>query len=118
MTGLKLNGVNTQGENIADNGGLITAYRAYVSSSNARSMKDPMLPGLPFTPEQLFWISAGQTFCSVEREEIKKMMILTDNHALGRFRVLGTVSNSIEFAKDFKCPENAPMNPPHKCKVW
>lgn len=111
-----LNGVNTQGENIADNGGLKLAYRAYVTSSQLK--KDPMLPGLPFSPEQLFWISAAQSWCSVSRPEIKKIMILTDNHASGRFRVLGTVSNSIEFAKDFECPANAPMNPSKKCEVW
>lgn len=57
---MNLNGVNTQGENIADNGGLKLAYRAYVSTAAVKSFKDPKLPGLPFSPEQLFWISAAQ----------------------------------------------------------
>lgn len=113
---MKLNGVNTQGENIADNGGLKLAYRAYKSS--AKSAADPMLPGLPYSPEQLFWISAAQSWCSVSRPEISKMMILTDSHASGRFRVIGSVSNSVDFAKDFKCPVDAPMNPAKKCHVW
>lgn len=115
---MSLNGVNTQGENIADNGGLKLAYRAYVSSMLKSSTPDPMLPGLPYSPEQLFWISAAQTWCSVERPEIKRIMILTDNHAVGRFRVLGTISNSREFAEDFKCARNSPMNPSQKCEVW
>lgn len=115
---MNLNGVNTQGENIADNGGLKLAYRAYISAMAKSSTKDPKLPGLPFSPEQLFWISAAQTWCSIERPEIKKIMILTDNHALSRFRVLGTLSNSREFAKDFQCYENSPMNPSKKCEVW
>lgn len=115
---MSLNGVNTQGENIADNGGLKLAYRAYISSLLKSSTKDPTLPGLPFSAEQLFWISAAQTWCSVERPEIKKIMILTDNHAIGRFRVLGTISNSHEFAKDFQCAPNSPMNPSQKCEVW
>lgn len=115
---MNINGVNTQGENIADNGGLKVAYRAYTSAMKKSTTPDPMLPGLPFTAEQLFWISAAQTWCSVERQEIKKMMILTDNHAIGRFRVLGTISNSLEFAQDFKCTADSPMNPSKKCKVW
>lgn len=115
---MNLNGVNTQGENIADNGGLKLAYRAYISSIKKSLTKDTKLPGLPFSPEQLFWISAAQTWCSVERPEIKRIMILTDNHALSRFRVLGTLSNSREFASDFQCYENSPMNPKQKCEVW
>lgn len=115
---MSLNGVITQGENIADNGGLKLAYRAYISAMQKTEETDPMLPGLPFTAEQLFWISAAQTWCSVERAEVKKIMILTDNHAIGRFRVLGTLSNSLEFAKDFKCPTDTPMNPSKKCNVW
>lgn len=115
---MSLNGVISQGENIADNGGLKLAYRAYVASNAKAIVKDPMLPGLPFSPEQLFWISAAQTWCSVERPEVKRMMILTDNHAISRFRVLGTMSNSREFALDFNCPIDSPMNPSHKCEVW
>lgn len=115
---MNLNGVISQGENIADNGGLKLAYRAYLSAMKKTSKIDPMLPGLPYTPEQLFWISAAQTWCSVSRPEIKKIMILTDNHAISRFRVLGTLSNSVEFAKDFQCAANSPMNPSQKCKIW
>lgn len=115
---MNINGVNTQGENIADNGGLKLAYRAYISAMKKRAVKDTKLPGLPFTPNQLFWITAAQTWCSIERPEVKRMMILTDNHALSKFRVLGTLSNLHEFAKDFHCPENSPMNPEKKCKVW
>lgn len=115
---MSLNGVNTQGENIADNGGLKLAYRAYVSAMEKASGEDPMLPGLPFSPKQLFWISAAQTWCSIERPEVKKIMFLTDNHAIGRYRVLGTLSNSVDFAEDFNCQSNTPMNPSHKCEVW
>lgn len=115
---INLNGVNTQGENIADNGGLKLAYKAYISSISSSKSKEPALPGLPFSTKQLFWITAAQTWCSVERPEVKKIKILTDNHSLSRFRVLGTLSNSLEFAKDFNCPEDSPMNPIKKCKVW
>jgi membrane metallo-endopeptidase-like protein 1 len=115
---MSINGVTSQGENIADSAGLKLAYRAYKSAMKKMDAVDPMLPGLPYTPDQLFWLSAAQTWCSVERPEVKRLMILTDNHALSQFRVLGTFSNSREFASDFKCAEGSKMNPIEKCEVW
>jgi len=117
-TNMSLNGVASQGENIADSAGLKLAYRAYISAMKKLKTRDPILPGLAYNPEQLFWLSAAQTWCSVERPEVKKILILTDNHAPSEFRVLGTISNSEEFAKDFNCELGTPMNPVNKCEVW
>lgn len=57
----KLKGERVLGENIADNGGLKTAYMAYrhwVKSKDSNEVKD--LPGLTLTPEQLFFVGFGQ----------------------------------------------------------
>ena len=57
---MNLNGVNTQGENIADNGGIRETYRAY-SNSVASDGAEPKLPGLTqFTSEQLLFVSYAQ----------------------------------------------------------
>jgi neprilysin len=115
--GLNLNGINTQGENIADNGGIKEAYLAYQRYVKANGV-EPRLPGLDYTSNQLFWIAAAQTWCSVYRPESMKMRITTGVHSPGMFRVLGPFSNMNEFAQDFKCPSNSKMNPSKKCEVW
>ncbi|XP_031827062.2 M13 family metallopeptidase neprilysin 2 isoform X1 [Nomia melanderi] len=115
--GLNLNGINTQGENIADNGGIKEAYLAYKKWVN-RNYKESRLPGLPYTPEQLFWISAANTWCSKYRPEAMKLRITTGFHSLGKFRVLGPLSNMEEFSRDFSCPLGSKMNPQKKCAVW
>uniref|UniRef100_A0ABD2WDE5 Neprilysin-2 n=1 Tax=Trichogramma kaykai TaxID=54128 RepID=A0ABD2WDE5_9HYME len=115
--GLNLNGINTQGENIADNGGIKEAYLAY-NEYVRQTGAEPRLPGLDFTNQQMFWISAANTWCSVYRPESLKNRITTGQHSPGEFRVIGPLSNREEFAKDFNCPAGSKMNPVHKCSVW
>lgn len=117
LINFQLNGINTQGENIADNGGLKEAYAAY-KKWVWRHETEPKLPGLKYTPEQMFWISAANTWCSKYRPESLKLRILTGYHSPGQFRVWGPMSNSEDFSKDFACPIGSRMNPEKKCKVW
>lgn len=50
----QLNGVNVQGEAIADNGGMKLAYRVY---KNSKGLPEPSLPGLQhFTTDQMFFL--------------------------------------------------------------
>ena len=60
---LQLNGQNTLGENIADNGGVRESFRAYqnyIKNQNGRN-PEPKLPGLQeYTSEQMFFISFSQ----------------------------------------------------------
>ncbi|XP_032576202.1 neprilysin-2 isoform X1 [Drosophila sechellia] len=116
-TGLNLNGINTQGENIADNGGVKESYIAYRRWAEKHG-PEAKLPGLDYTPEQMFWVAAGQTWCAKYRKESLKMRITTGVHSPSEFRVLGSLSNMKDFAKDFQCPEGSPMNPVQKCEVW
>ncbi|KAL7644945.1 UNVERIFIED_CONTAM: hypothetical protein RMT77_004762 [Armadillidium vulgare] len=115
--GLSLNGINTQGENIADNGGIKEAYKAYHKWAEDNG-KEKRLPGLKYTTDQLFWISAGQVWCSKYRPESLKVRILTGVHSPGRFRVVGSFSNSEEFSTAWNCPVGSKMNPQKKCSVW
>ena len=46
---------NCAGEDIADNGGVKTAYRAFQKTKGRA--KEECIPGLPFSANQLFWVS-------------------------------------------------------------
>lgn len=114
-----LKGERVLGENIADNGGLKTAYVAYrhwVKSQASNEVKD--LPGLTLTQEQMFFVGFGQLWCSYYTPQYTKQAILTDEHTISKFRTIGVVSNSGDFARAFQCAPNTPMNPQIKCQVW
>ena len=61
-TGQNVSGTLTLGENIADNGGLKTAYYAYKSwlAQNQHAKTELPLPGLNHTHDQLFFLSFAQ----------------------------------------------------------
>lgn len=60
INGKQLNGKQTVGENIADNGGLKAAYRAFVASQNETVADTLPLPGMNMTHRQLFFLSFAQ----------------------------------------------------------
>jgi predicted metalloendopeptidase len=46
--------------------------------------------------------------------------VLTDEHAPGKFRVIGGLTQFKPFAEAFQCPEGSPMAPEDKtrCHLW
>merc|ERR1712226_802344 len=98
MGGVSLNGINTQGENIADNGGIKEAYQAY-NNWVSRNEEEKLLPGLKYTQRQLFWVSAANVWCAKYRPKALKLRVLTGVHAPDMFRVRGPFSNMKEFAR-------------------
>lgn len=95
-----------------------SAYFAYLKWME-RNKIEPHLPGLQqYTPRQMFWISAAQTWCATNRNWYTRMAMTVDTHAPSRYRVIGSVTNNREFANDFKCAAGMPMNPVEKCEIW
>jgi predicted metalloendopeptidase len=113
--GVHLNGKLTLGENIADMGGLKEAYRAYRQWPRDAGAS-PAVEGI--TDDQLFFVGFAQTWCSKAQPEYERMMATVNEHSAPRFRVIGPVSNTIEFAEAFKCPAGSPMRPAKTCEVW
>ena len=112
-----VNGDLTLGENIADNGGLTQAFSAY-SSWVEKNGKEANLPGLGLSSEQVLFLGFAQVWCGNIREETALQRLLTDPHSPGKFRVIGTLSNSKDFSEAYQCPAGSTMNPTHKCEVW
>ena len=112
-----MNGINTQGENIADTGGVKEAYRAYLQYVREHG-PEPVLPALGYSQRQLFWLAAASVWCSVYSPDALKDRVLTNPHSPASFRVNGVFSNQPEFAQDWNCPAGSPMNPAKKCSVW
>lgn len=59
-----------------------------------------------------------QLWCEVADPEMLEKKVRRDPHSLAPLRVIGSVSNSEDFAKTFNCPEGSPMNPKKKCNIW
>lgn len=112
-----LNGNQTLGENIADNGGSKAAFKAYQEWVKLHGV-EKKLPGIDLTPEQLFFVGFGQVWCSKYRESAAISQIENGVHSISKFRVIGTLHNSKEFAEVFKCPKSSYMNRETKCSVW
>ncbi|MBZ3881225.1 Endothelin-converting enzyme 2 [Sciurus carolinensis] len=117
VNGERLNGRQTLGENIADNGGLKAAYNAYKAWLRKHG-EEQQLPAVGLTNHQLFFVGFAQVWCSVRTPESSHEGLVTDPHSPARFRVLGTLSNSRDFLRHFGCPVGSSMNPGQLCEVW
>ncbi|XP_058920787.1 membrane metallo-endopeptidase-like 1 [Kogia breviceps] len=112
-----VNGFSTLGENIADNGGVRQAYKAYLKWV-AEGGKDQQLPGLELTYKQLFFLGYAQVWCGSYRPEFAIQSIRTDVHSPLKYRVLGSLQNLAAFADAFHCARGSPMHPKVRCRVW
>ena len=119
LPGLHVNGELTQGENIADVGGVKLAYaalqKALEKNPQARTEK---IDG--FTPGQRFFLSFATIWKSKQRDEDLKLRLNTDPHSPAHYRVDGPLSNLPEFQKAFNLPDNCPMvrAPDKRVNIW
>ena len=115
--GVHHNGKLVLGESIGDLGGAKIAFLAYEKSLEGKP-RPADIDG--FTPEQQFFIAWGQWRGDAIRIEEQRVMMQSDPHPIGKYRVIGPLSNLPEFQVAFSCKADAPMvRPPDKrCEVW
>jgi predicted metalloendopeptidase len=116
LDGLHVNGELTQGENIADLGGVKISYAALQKALVGQSRA--LIDG--YTPEQRFFISWAAKWRRNSRPEALRLQVNTDPHSPAEFRANGPLSNLDEFAKAFAVPEGAPMRRPatERVNIW
>jgi len=94
---LHVNGEATQGENIADLGGIMMGYEAFKKTKQYREGKS--IAGL--TPDQRFFLAYALAWMINLRPESLANQVKTDVHAPAKFRVIGPLSNMPEFYAAF-----------------
>uniref|UniRef100_A0A665X4S0 Phosphate regulating endopeptidase homolog, X-linked n=1 Tax=Echeneis naucrates TaxID=173247 RepID=A0A665X4S0_ECHNA len=118
---LNVRGKRTLAENIADNGGIREAFRAYrrwVDKSRGGA-EEPLLPGVGLNNNQLFFLSYAHVRCNSYRPEAARDQIQSGAHSPPKYRVVGAMSNYEEFRKVFNCPASTLMNRGEQsCRVW
>ena len=106
-----INGKRTLGENIADNGGVKTAYHA----SKVETMNGPVIAG--FNPKQQFFVSYAQLWCGKTAPDVQTKY-LKDSHSPEKARVNIPLQNFDAFASAFSCQAGSPMSPANRPGVW
>ena len=116
--GVKQNGLLTQGEDTADNGGIHLALFALGAElkKQGKSLDDKGPDG--WTYRQRFFLSYAYSWCSAVRPEIARMAVTTNPHSLPVFRIDNVVSNMPEFAQAFGCKAGQKMVRANACRVW
>src|SRR6266436_3113741 len=119
LPGLHVNGELTQGENIADIGGVKLAYAALQKALDKHpEERNKKIDG--FTPEQRFFLSFAAIWRSKIRDEEQKLRVKTDPHSPAQFRVNGPLSDLPEFQKAFNIPDGSLMVRPadKRVNIW
>jgi putative endopeptidase len=110
---MRVNGAMTQGENIADLGGLTMSYYAYKKSLNGKP--STILYGL--TGEQRFFIAWAQGWKQQTRDAELKRLLTVDYHSPAYFRAFAPLSNMTEFYETFNVKPGDKLYTPENLRV-
>lgn len=114
---MKCNGELTQGENIADLGGLNIAHQAFLNTLTD-NVKDPLIDGQTF--DQRFLLAYTRIWAGNYRDEYLRNQVITDPHANGKYRVNVQLPMLDFFYSAFGINENDKMfvRPDERIVIW
>lgn len=114
--GLHINGKATQGENIADLGGIVIGLDAFKKTEEYKEGKS--INGL--TPLQRFFLGYSLGWLDQDRKESLSSQILTNEHSPAFLRVNGPFTDVPEFYEAFGIKQGDKMwlDPAKRVKIW
>ena len=113
---LHVNGKLTEGENIADLGGVNISFDSFQKTKEYKSGK----PIDGFTPAQRFFISYATIWKIKNRPERLRLRVKVDPHSPEQYRVDGPLSNTPAFWQAFNVKPGDPMRRTgdNLVKIW
>ena len=110
---IHVNGDASQGENIADLGGVLLGWDAFIKTEAYK--KGEKIGGL--TPAQRFFLGYAYSWMYNQRKEIMASLLMSDVHALPKERVNGPLSNIPAFYEAFGVKPGDKMYRPDSLRV-
>ncbi|MEO6915234.1 MAG: M13 family metallopeptidase, partial [Chitinophagaceae bacterium] len=116
LDSMHLNGGLTNGENIADLGGITIAYDAFKLTKQGQDTVK--ING--FTPDQRFFLSYAQIWRGKQKDEVLRQQVNTNPHSPSEWRVNGPLMNFDPFYKAFNVQPGEKMYKPEaeRIKIW
>jgi putative endopeptidase len=113
---LHINGELTQGENIADIGGMAIAYEAFKKTKEGQS--DKKIDGL--TPDQRFFTAYAELWRSKTRPERLRTQVMTNPHSTPQYRTNNPMADLPAFytAYNVKPGDKMYMTDSLRAEVW
>lgn len=117
LYGRHVDGKLTLGENIADLGGVLVAFDAYLTKIK-ESGENKLVDGM--TPEQRFFAAYAKTWRGHDRKELTLQLLVRDPHSPDIFRVNGVVPNIDKFydAFDVEIDQKLYIKPDERVRIW
>jgi len=113
---LYVNGEMTQGENIADLGGIMMGYQAFQQTKQYKT--NEMIAGI--SPNERFFLGYAMAWMLNMRPEAVANQVRSDVHSPAKFRVNGPLADMTSFYETFMVKEGDAMWRPDslRVKIW
>lgn len=114
--GVHVNGRLTNGENIADLGGVLIALEAY--HRYVRGHPAPVIDGL--TGDQRFFLAFAQSWREKRRKAAIRQMVVSDPHSPEQYRINGVLRNVDDWYSSFSIHpgDKLYLDPTARVHIW